>query len=106
MPLEGESRAQIVIEIDPEEQARFLAELRRARRDRWLAIHILLLLALHRSPSERAAALLCARSTVDAVARGCPPALAAAASPLCTVVSAHLLSPRPPPRALLWRSAR
>jgi transposase len=60
---------QIVIEIAPEQQARFRAELRRARRGRWLALHILLLLALHRSPSEIAAVLLCARSTVYAVAR-------------------------------------
>jgi transposase len=60
---------QILIEIDPEEQARFRAELRRARHGRWLALHILLLLALHRSPSEIAAVLLCARSTVSAVAR-------------------------------------
>jgi transposase len=59
----------IVVEIAPEEQARFRAQLRRARRGHWLAIHILLLLALHRSPSEIAAVLLCARSTVYAVAR-------------------------------------
>jgi hypothetical protein len=48
---------------------RFRAELRRARHGRWLALHILLLLVLHRSPSEIAAVLLCARSTVYAVAR-------------------------------------
>jgi transposase len=60
---------QIVIEIAPEEQARLQAELRRARRGHWLAVHILLLLALHRSPGEIAAVLLCARSTVYAVAR-------------------------------------
>jgi transposase len=59
----------MVMEIAPEEQARFQAELRRARRGRWLALHILLLLALHHSPSEIAAVLLCARSTVYAVAR-------------------------------------
>jgi len=59
----------IVIEIEPAEQARFRAELRRARRGRWLALHILLLLALHRSPGEIATFLLCARSTVYAVAR-------------------------------------
>jgi transposase len=59
----------IVIEIAPEEQARFRAELRRCRRGRWLALHILLLLTLHHSPSEIAAVLLCARSTVYAVAR-------------------------------------
>src|SRR4051794_34631803 len=61
--------AQIVIEIAPPEQARLLAALRRARRGHWLALHILLLLALHYSPSEIAAVLLCARSTVYAVAR-------------------------------------
>jgi transposase len=60
---------QIVIEIAPPEQARLLAALRRARRGHWLALHILLLLALHYSPSEIAAVLLCARSTVYAVAR-------------------------------------
>jgi transposase len=61
--------AQIIIEIAPAEQARLLAELRRARRGRGLALHILLLLALHHSPSEIAAVLLCARSTVYAVAQ-------------------------------------
>src|SRR5438270_2706437 len=60
---------QIVIEIAPAEQARLLAQLRRARRGHWLALHILLLLALHHSPSEIAAVLLCARSTVYVVAR-------------------------------------
>jgi transposase len=60
---------QIVIEISPEEQARFRAELRRARRGRWLTLHILLLLTLHRSPSEIALFLLCSRSTVYTVAR-------------------------------------
>lgn len=59
----------IVIEIAPEEQARFRAELRRLRRGRWLTLHILLLLTLHRSPSEIALFLLCSRSTVYAVAR-------------------------------------
>src|SRR4051794_34298704 len=59
----------MVIDIAPEEQARLRAELRRARRGRWLALHILLLLTLHHSPSEIAAVLFCARSTVYAVAR-------------------------------------
>src|SRR4051812_19801365 len=59
----------IVIEIAPEEQARLLAKLRRARRNQWLTLHIVLLLALHRSPSEIAAFLLCARSTVYRAAR-------------------------------------
>ena len=60
---------QIVIEITPTEQARLLTALRRARRGHWLALHILLLLTLQRSPSEIAAVLLCARSTVYAVAQ-------------------------------------
>jgi transposase len=60
---------QIVIEIAPEEQVRLRAELRRARRGHWLTLHIVLLLALHYSPSEIAAFLLCARSTVYRAAR-------------------------------------
>src|SRR3982750_4697462 len=60
---------QIVIEITPEQQARFREEWRGARRGHWLALPILLLLTLHRSPSEIAAVLLCARSTVYAVAQ-------------------------------------
>jgi len=60
---------QIVIEIAPEEQARLRAELRRARRGHWLTLHIVLLLALRSSPSEIAAFLLCARSTVYRAAR-------------------------------------
>jgi transposase len=59
----------IVIEIAPPEQARLRAELRRARRGHWLTLHIVLLLALHYSPSEIAAFLLCARSTVYRAAR-------------------------------------
>ena len=67
----GESAVppQLVIEIAPEEQVRLRTELRRARRGRWLTLHILLLLALHYSPREIASVLLCARSTVDAAAR-------------------------------------
>jgi transposase len=61
--------SQIVIEIAPPEQARLRAELRRARRGHWLTLHIVLLLALHYSPSEIAAVLLCARSTVYRAAR-------------------------------------
>jgi len=60
---------QSVIEIPPEEQAHLLAELRRARCGRWLALHIVLLLAQHRSPREIATFLLCARSTVYRVAQ-------------------------------------
>jgi len=61
--------SRIVIEIASAEQARLLAELRRARRHHWLALHIVLLLARHHSPSEIATFLLCARSTVYRVAR-------------------------------------
>ncbi len=79
---------QIVIEMAPEEQARLLAALRRARRGHWLAIHILLLLTLHRSPSEIAMFLLCARSTVYAVAQDWQkgrrwPELASTSGPPC-----------------------
>jgi hypothetical protein len=49
----------MIIEMAPPEQARLLAELRRARRGHWLAVHIVLLLALQRSPNEIAAFLLC-----------------------------------------------
>ena len=59
----------MLIEMAPTEQARLLRELRRARRGHWLAVHIVLLLALQRSPNEIAAFLLCARSTVYRVAR-------------------------------------
>jgi hypothetical protein len=58
----------IVIEIPAEEQVCLLAELRRARWGGWLALHILLLLAQHRSPTEIADWLLCSRSTVYAAA--------------------------------------
>src|SRR4051812_28850566 len=53
----------------PKEQARLRAELRRARRGHWLTLHIVLLLALRYSPTEIAAFLLCARSTVYRAAR-------------------------------------
>jgi transposase len=59
----------MAIEIAPAEQARLLTELRRARRGHGLALHILRLLTLHHSPSEIAAVLLCARSTIYAVAQ-------------------------------------
>jgi hypothetical protein len=59
---------QMVIEIAPAEQARLLAEWRRARRGRGPALPILLLWALPRSPSEIASVLRCARSPVPAVA--------------------------------------
>jgi transposase len=53
-----------IIEISPTEQAQMLAELRRARYGYLLALHILLLCAAQRSPTEIAAVLFCSRSTV------------------------------------------
>jgi transposase len=51
-------------EIPPTEQAQMLTELRRARYGYWLGVHILLLCAAQRSPTEIAAVLFCSRSTV------------------------------------------
>ena len=53
-----------IVEISPTEQARMLAEVRRARYGYLLAVHILLLCAAQRSPTEIAAVLFCSRSTV------------------------------------------
>src|SRR5262245_24900141 len=52
------------MEIPPTEQAQMLAEVRRARYGYLLALHILLLCAAQRSPTEIAAILFCSRSTV------------------------------------------
>ncbi|MBI2784252.1 MAG: IS630 family transposase [Gammaproteobacteria bacterium] len=57
------------MEIPPAAQARMLAELRRARYGYWLALHLLLLCAAGRTPSEIAAVLFCSRSTVYRVVR-------------------------------------
>jgi len=53
-----------IVEISPLEQAQMLAELRRARYGYVLALHILLLCAAQRTPTEIAAVLFCSRSTV------------------------------------------
>ena len=53
-----------IVEIPPEEQAHLLAEVRRARYGYLLALHILLLCAARRSPTEIATVLFCSRSTV------------------------------------------
>jgi transposase len=58
-----------IVEIPPAEQARMLAELRRARYGYLLALHLLLLCAAGRTPTEIAAVLFCARSTVYRVVR-------------------------------------
>jgi putative transposase len=52
------------VEIPQEEQAQMLAALRRARYGYLLALHILLLCAAGRTPTEIAAVLFCSRSSV------------------------------------------
>jgi len=52
------------VEIPPEEQGRMRTELRRARYGYLLALHLLLLCAAGRTPSEVAAVLFCSRSSV------------------------------------------
>jgi transposase len=58
-----------VIEMSPEEQAGLLAVLRRARYGYLLTLHIVLLCARGRSPTEIAAVLFCSRSSVYRVVR-------------------------------------
>jgi len=53
-----------IVEIPPEEQARMVAELRRARYGYFLPLHIILLRATGYSPSEIAAVLFCSRSSI------------------------------------------
>ena len=52
------------MEIPPEEQARRVAELRRVRYGYFLALHVVLLRAAGRPPSDIAAVLFCSRSSV------------------------------------------
>ena len=58
-----------IVEIPLEEQARMRAELRRARYGYLLALHLLLLCAAGRTPSEVAAVLFCSRSSVYRIVR-------------------------------------
>ena len=58
-----------IVEIPYPEQARMLAELRRARYGYLLALHLLLLCAAGRTPSEIAAVLFCSRSSVYRVVK-------------------------------------
>jgi transposase len=58
-----------IVEISPAEQARMRAELRRARYGYLLALHLLLLCAAGRTPSEVAAVLFCSRSSVYRIVR-------------------------------------
>ena len=57
------------VDIPRAEQARMVAELRRARYGYLLALHLLLLCAAGRSPSEIAAVLFCSRSSVYRVVK-------------------------------------
>src|ERR687896_1483770 len=56
--------ATTLLDIPPQEQEQLLAALRRARYGHLLALHILLLCAAGRKPTEIAAFLLCSRSSV------------------------------------------
>jgi transposase len=56
-------------DIPPAEQAHILAAVRRARYGYLLALHIVLLCAAQRSPSEMARVLFCSRSTVYRVVK-------------------------------------
>ena len=58
-----------IVEISSVEQARLRAELRRARYGYLLAIHLLLLCAAGRTPSEVASVLFCSRSSVYRIIR-------------------------------------
>ena len=58
-----------IVEIPPAEQARRRAELRRARYGHLLALHLLLLCAAGRTPSEVANVLFCSRSSVYGIVR-------------------------------------
>lgn len=58
-----------IVEIPPAEQARMRAELRRARYGYLLALHLLLLCAAGRTPSEVATVLFCSRSSVYRIIR-------------------------------------
>jgi hypothetical protein len=53
-----------VVDIPQEEPAQMLAALRRARYGYLLALHLLLWCAAGRNPTEIAAVLFCARSSV------------------------------------------
>jgi transposase len=57
------------VDIPAAEQARMLAEVRRARYGYLLALHLLLLCAAGRTPTEIAAVLFCSRSTVYRVVK-------------------------------------
>ena len=58
-----------LLDISPEEQAQMLAALHKARYGYLLALHVLLLCAAGRHPTEMAAFLLCSRTSVYRIVR-------------------------------------
>ena len=58
-----------LLDIPPAEQDQMLAALRRARYGYLLALHVLLLCAAGRTPTEIAAVLFCSRSSVYRIVR-------------------------------------
>jgi putative transposase len=58
-----------LLDLPQEEQAQMLAALRRARYGYLLALHVLLLCAARRTPTEIAAVLFCSRSSVYRIVR-------------------------------------
>ena len=58
-----------LLDISPQEQAQMLAALRRARYGYLLALHVLLLCAAGRNPTEIAGFLFCSRSSVYRIVR-------------------------------------
>jgi transposase len=81
-----------ILDIPPAEQERLLAQLRAARYGHLLALHIVLLCAVGRTPTEIAAALFCSRSSVYRTVRayrrgtldlGQVPAAPAPPAPVC-----------------------
>ena len=91
-----------ILDIPPAEQEQMLAQLRAARYGHLPAVHIVLLCAAGRTPTEIAAALFCSRSSVyrtvrayrrgtlalgSAPAAGAPPAPVCRASVKCSVLA-------------------
>jgi len=58
-----------LLDIPPAEQAQMLAALRRARYGYLLALHVILLYAAGRTPTEIATVLFCSRSSVYRIVR-------------------------------------
>jgi hypothetical protein len=58
-----------LLDMPQEEQAQMLTALRRVRYGYLLALHVLLLCAAGRNPTEIAAFLLCSRSSISRIVR-------------------------------------